>query len=95
MSTGLNKYIISWSLLPLPENQSVLQYHTTYVLPNGSRIQSNVSREETFFNTSVDIEARYTFEVQVETQAGRSDKTSETWWSQSGTNLVRSSQFLP
>ena len=94
ISAGLSNYNISWSVTSLPKMQSVLLYYTTYILPNKARIQRNVSYEISFFNFTVDIEEQYTFKVQVETQAGKSDETSETWWSHSGTNLISLSQFL-
>ena len=82
-STGLKNYTISWSVSP-PSNQNVLKYYITSKLPNGSSEQFNVSNKITSHNIATEFNKKYTFEILVETNAGKSETTSKSWYSHSG-----------
>ena len=44
----------------------------------------NIPKEMTSVAVAVDFDKRYTFEIQIETEVGRSNTTSKTWLSHSG-----------
>ncbi|CAB4021699.1 receptor-type tyrosine- phosphatase S [Paramuricea clavata] len=84
ISTGLKTYTISWFQPPLPDQQTVvMRYHAIYRVSNGPSETLNVSKEMTSIVIDVEFDKQYTFEIQVVTEAERSDVTSESWFSHS------------
>ena len=82
ISTSLKMYTISWSI---PDPQTIRRYYANYSASNESSKMLNISREMTSVTVAVEFDKRYTFQIQIETEAyRRSDITSETWLSHSG-----------
>ena len=82
-STGKRKYNIFW-FLSLPPGQTVKKYHA-YLGTVGSKAKSvDVSTDATSLTVDVDYDTKYTFEIGVETEAGKSDLEKRTWLSYSG-----------
>jgi hypothetical protein len=84
ISTGLKMYTISWSIPSLPDQQTIRKYYANYSALNESSKMLSISREMTYVAVAVDFDKRYTLEIQIETEAGRSNTTSKTWLSHSG-----------
>jgi hypothetical protein len=84
ISTGLKMYTISWSIPSLPDQQTIRKYYANYSALNESSEMLNIQKKMTSVTVDVDFDKRYTFEIQIETEAGRSNTTSETWLSHSG-----------
>jgi hypothetical protein len=74
-------YTISWSI---PDPQTIRKYYANYSASNESSKMLNISREMTSVTVAVEFDKWYTFEIQIETEAGRSNTTSKTWLSHSG-----------
>ena len=83
ISTGPKKQTISWSL-KLSGNQTVLHYHANYRALNETSKPLFVSNVTTSITVDVDYDKYYIFEIQVETQVGKSKIASISWLSQSG-----------
>ncbi|CAB3997379.1 receptor-type tyrosine- phosphatase epsilon-like isoform X2 [Paramuricea clavata] len=83
ISTGLKMYTISWSIPSLPDQQTIRRYYANYSASNESTEMLSIPKEMTYVAVAVDFDKRYTFEIQIETEAGRSNTTSETWPSHS------------
>jgi hypothetical protein len=84
ISTGLKKYTISWTQPLLPDQTNVLKNHGNYSASKGISKTLSISAEMRYVTIDVEFDKQYTFEMQVETQAGRSDVTSRSWTSHSG-----------
>jgi hypothetical protein len=84
ISTGLKKYTISWAQPLLPDQTSVLKYYGNYSASQGISKTLSISAEKSSVTINVEFDKQYTFEIQVETQAGRSNVTSRSWTSHSG-----------
>jgi hypothetical protein len=84
ISTGLKKYTISWTQPLLPEQTTVLKYYGNYSASQEISKTLSISAEMRYVTIDVEFDKQYTFEIQVETQAGRSDVTSRSWTSHSG-----------
>ena len=84
ISTSLKMYTISWSIPSLPDQQTIRKYYANYSALNESSKMLNIPKEITSVTVAVEFDKRYTFEIQIETEAGRSNTTSETWLSHSG-----------
>jgi hypothetical protein len=84
ISTGLKKYTISWTQPFLPEQTTVLKYYGNYSASQGSSKTLSISAEIRSVTVDVEFDKQYTFEIQVETQAGRSEVTSKSWTSHAG-----------
>ena len=85
ISSGPKKKTISWTLT-LPENQTVLKYYASYGASIGPTKNLPVSNDVTSITVEVKYNTNYLFEIQVETQGGKS-KTASKWLSQSGTPI--------
>jgi hypothetical protein len=81
ISTSLKMYNISWSI---PDPQTIRRYYANYSALNESSKMLNIPKEMTSVTVAVEFDKRYTFQIQIETGAGRSNTTSETWLSHSG-----------
>jgi hypothetical protein len=77
-------YTISWSIPSLPDQQTIRKYYANYSALNESSEMLNIPKKMTSVSVDVDFDKRYTFEIQIETEAGRSNTTSKTWLSHSG-----------
>ena len=84
ISTSLKMYTISWSIPSLPGQQTIRKYYANYSALNESSKMLNIPKEMTSVTVAVEFDKRYTFQIQIETGAGRSNTTSETWLSHSG-----------
>ena len=83
ISTGPKKQTISWSL-KFSGNQTVLHYHANYRALNETSKPLFVSNLATSITVDVDYDKYYIFEIQVETQVGKSKIASIPWLSQTG-----------
>ncbi|CAB3995581.1 receptor-type tyrosine- phosphatase epsilon-like isoform X1 [Paramuricea clavata] len=83
ISISLKMYTISWSIPSLPDQQTIHRYYANYSALNESSKMLSISREMTSVAVAVEFDKRYTFEIQIETEAGRSNTTSATWLSHS------------
>ena len=88
MSAGLKKYTISWSQPSLPKKQTLLAYYGNYRASQGVNETLNISKEMRSITVDVEFDKQYTFEVQVETEAGKSDMTNKSWFAHSGIQLI-------
>ena len=84
MSTALKEYTISWIQPVLPKKQTILAFYASYNTLKGVRKTFNMSREKKSITIDVKFSKQYMFEIQVETNAGRSDMASKSWFSHSG-----------
>ena len=77
---------ISWTLT-LPGDQTVLKYYASYRASNEQTENLPVSNEARSITVDdVEYNTNYLFEIQVETQGGKSKRAS-TWLSVSGTPI--------
>ena len=83
ISTAPKKKTISWSLT-LHGDQTVLKYYASYRASNEQTKNLLVSNEARSITVEVKYNTNYLFEIQVETQGGKSNTASK-WLSQSGT----------
>ena len=86
ISSGLMKKTISWTLT-LPGDQTVVKYYASYGASNGKTENLPVSNEARSITVDVKYNTNYLFEIQVETQVGKSKTASTKWLSQSGTPI--------
>ena len=85
ISSGPKKKTISWTLT-LPANQTVVKYYASYGASNGKTETLPVSNEAKSITVDVEYNTNYLFEIQVETQGGKS-KTASKWMFLSGTPI--------
>ena len=83
-SIGLKQYTISWFQPPLPKGQTIQAFYANYSTSVEVGKALNISRERKSLTIDVKFADQYTFEIQVETFAGRSDVASKSWFSHSG-----------
>ncbi|CAB4001321.1 receptor-type tyrosine- phosphatase S-like isoform X11 [Paramuricea clavata] len=83
ISTAPKKYTISWTQPFLPEQTTVLKYHGNYNASQGTCKTLSISSEMRSVTIDVEFNKQYTFDIQVETRAGRSDVISRSWISHS------------
>ncbi|XP_028402580.1 receptor-type tyrosine-protein phosphatase delta-like isoform X10 [Dendronephthya gigantea] len=76
--TGRNEYNISWYQPLLPDQQTVLKYHVNY---SASNEPTERSTSNNFIIIEVDYDKRYTINIRVETEAGKSQAASKSWLS--------------
>ena len=88
ISSGPMKKTISWTLT-LPGDQTVLKYYASYGASNEQIENLSVPNKETSVTVDVEYNTNYVFEIQVETQVGRSKTASTKWLSQSGTPIYK------
>ena len=68
----------------MPTGQTVKKYHA-YIVTVGPKAKSvDVSRDATSLTVDVDYDTKYTIEIGVETEAGKSEREKITWLSYSG-----------
>ena len=84
ISTALKEYTISWIQPVIPIRQRVLAFYASYNTLEGVGKTFNLSRERKSITIDVKFSKQYMFEIQVETNAGRSDMASKSWFSHSG-----------
>ncbi len=66
----------------------MLRYHGKYRASQGTNKTFNISKEMRSITVDVEFDKPYTFEIQVETEAGRSDVSNKSWFSHSGMLLI-------
>jgi hypothetical protein len=85
ISTGIRKYTISWEQPPLPDQQTVLKYYANYgASRQSSKNKASISNQTTYITINVMFDQEYDFEIQVRTEAGKSEVTKISWFSHSG-----------
>ena len=84
-SAAKKRYNISWSLSP-PIGQTVKNYHASLAVATvGSKKEPvDVSTDAVSLTVDVDYDKKYTFEIGIETEAGKSDLATISWLSHSG-----------
>ena len=77
--------MISWSL-SLPTGQTVKKYHASFMVATvrSKKEPVDVSTDAASLTVDVDYHTKYTFEIGVETEAGKSDLATISWLSHSG-----------
>ncbi|CAB4004016.1 receptor-type tyrosine- phosphatase epsilon-like, partial [Paramuricea clavata] len=83
ISTGLKQYTISWTQQLSPEHMTILKFYGNFSAPQETIKSLDISKEMRSITVDVKFGKQYTFDIQVETEAGRSDISSESWFSHS------------
>ena len=78
-----NKTTISWTLT-LHGDQTVLKYYASYGASTEQTENLSVPNKDTSVTVEVKYNTNYVFEIQVETQVGKSKTASTEWLSLSG-----------
>ena len=86
ISSGPMENTISWTLT-LHGDQTVLKYYASYRASNEQTKNVSVLNKETSVTVEVKYNTNYVFEIQVETQVGKSKTASTKWLSVSGTPI--------
>ena len=86
ISSGPMENTITWTLT-LPANQTVVKYYASYRASKGKTESRSVLNKETSVTVDVEYSTNYVFEIQVETQGGKSKTASTKWLSVSGTPI--------